>query len=63
VAAGGLGLGEGVAGVGFVEEDLALEVGWLDEIAVDEGESADTGAGEERGGGRSHGPAADDGDV
>ncbi len=63
VAACGLGLGEGVACVGFVEEGLALEVGGLDEVAVDEGERADTGAREQRCGGRSHGPAADDGDV
>ena len=63
VAAGGFGLGQGVAGVGLVEEDLALEVGGFDEVAVDEGEGADAGAGEERGGGRSGGSAADDGDV
>lgn len=63
LASGGFGLGEGVAGVGFVEEDLALEVGWLDEVAVDEGEGADTGAGEEGGGGGSGGSDADDGDV
>ncbi len=63
MAACGLGLGEGVACVGFVEEGLALEVGGLDEVAVDEGERADTGAREQRCGGRSHGPAADDGDV
>ena len=49
-AAGGFGFGEGLAGVGLVEEDLALEVGGLDEVAVDEGEGADAGAGEERGG-------------
>ena len=63
VAAGGFGLGEGVAGVGFVEEDLALEVGGLDEVAVDEGEGADSSACEERCGGRAHGSAAYDGDV
>ena len=63
VAAGGFGRGEGVAGVGFVEEDLALEVGGLDEVAVDEGEGADSSACEERCGGRAHGSAAYDGDV
>ena len=63
VAAGGFGFGEGVAGVGFVEEHLALEVGGLDEVAVDEGEAADAGAGEEAGGGGSGGSDADDGDV
>ena len=63
VAAGGFGLGQAFAGVGLVEEDLALQVGGLDEVAVDEGEGADAGAGEQRGGGRAHGAAADDGDV
>ncbi len=63
LAAGGFGLGEGLEGVVFVEEDLALEVGGLDEVAVDEGEGADAGAGEERGGGGSGGSDSDDGDV
>ncbi len=63
LAMGGFGLGEGVAGVGFVEEDLALEVGGFDEVAVDEGEGADAGAGEERGGGCAGGSDADDGNV
>jgi len=62
-AASGFGFGEGVAGVGLVEEDLALEVGGFDEVAVDEGEGADAGAGEEGGGGGSGGSYADDGDV
>ena len=63
LAAGGFGLGEGFEGVGLVEEDLALEVGGFDEVAVDEGEGADAGAGEEGGGGGSGGSDADDGDV
>jgi len=63
LAAGGFGLGEGLEGVGLVEEDLALEVGGLDEVAVDEGEGADAGAGEEGGCCCSGGSAADDGDV
>lgn len=62
-AAGGFRFGEGGEGVGLVEEDLALEVGGLDEVAVDEGEGADAGAGDEGGGGGSGGAAADDGDV
>ena len=49
LAAGGFGFGEGVAGVGFVEENLALEVGRFDEVTVDEGEGADAGAGKKRG--------------
>lgn len=63
VAAGGFGLGECEECVLLVEEDLALEVGGLDEVAVDKGEGADSGAGEERGGGGSGGSDADDGDV
>jgi len=60
VAASGFGLGEGVAGVVFVEEDLALEVGGLDEVTVDESEAADAGAGEEAGGGGAGSSDADD---
>jgi hypothetical protein len=62
-AAGGFGFGEGVAGVGFVVEHLSLEVGLFDEVAIDEGEVADAGAGEQGCGGGSGGSAADDGDV
>jgi len=51
VAAGGFGFGEGSAGVVFVEEHLALEVGGLDEVAIDEGEVADPGARKEACGG------------
>ena len=51
VAAGGFGFGEGSAGVLFVEEHLALKVGGLDEVAVDEGEVADAGARKEACGG------------
>src|SRR5207302_219600 len=43
LAAGGFGLGEGVAGVGLVEENLALEVGGFDEVAVDESKGTDAG--------------------
>ncbi|MCU1222894.1 MAG: hypothetical protein JWQ42_987 [Edaphobacter sp.] len=63
LAASSFGLGERLKGIGLVEEDLALEVGGLDEVAVDEGEGADTGSGEEGGCCRSGGSAADDGDV
>jgi hypothetical protein len=63
VTAGGFGFGEGLEGVVFVEEHLALEIGGFDEVAVDEGEVADAGAGEEAGGGGSGGSNADDGDV
>lgn len=63
VSAGRLGFGQAFARVGFVEENLALEVGGFDEVAIDEGESSDAGAGDERCGGCAHGSAADDGDV
>ncbi len=63
LAAGGLGLWEGLEGVGLVEEDLALEVGGLDEVAVDESEGADTGTGEQRCGCGSGGSTTDYGDV
>jgi len=63
LATGSFGFWEGFAGVGLVEEDLALEVGGFDEVAVDEGEGADASAGEQGGGGGSGGSDADDGDV
>jgi hypothetical protein len=63
VETGGFGFGEGGAGVVFVEEHLALEVGGLDEVAVDEGEMAYAGAGEKAGCGCSGCADADDGDV
>jgi hypothetical protein len=63
LAAGGFGFGERQESVGLVEEDLALEVGGLDEVTVDEGEGSHTGAGEERGCGGPGGSAADDGYV
>jgi hypothetical protein len=44
-AAGGFGFGEGFVGIGFVEEDLALEVGKFDEVSIDEGKGADAGTG------------------
>ena len=50
---GGLGLGQVVGDVLLVEEDLALEVVGLDEVAVDDPEMADAGAGQVVG---QHGP-------
>ena len=47
LAAGSFGFGESFEGVGFVEEDLALEVGGFYEVAVDEGEGSYAGSGEE----------------
>lgn len=43
-AGGGDGFREGVAGIGFVKEPLALEVVEFDVVAVDDAEEADTGA-------------------
>jgi hypothetical protein len=36
-AAGGFGFGESFAGVGLIEQDLALQIAFFDEVAVDEG--------------------------
>jgi len=63
LAAGGFGLGQRGCGVGLVEEDLTLKVGGFDEVAVDEGEGANAGTGEERGGRGTSGSAANDGDM
>lgn len=61
--AGGLGLGKCLAGIVLVEEDLTLKIAFLDKVAVDEGEGADAGAGEQSGGGGAGGSHADEGDV
>jgi hypothetical protein len=63
VAAGGFGFGESGAGVVFVEEHLALQVGRLDEIAIDEGEVADARARKKPCGGRAGCAYTNDGDV
>ena len=47
VSARGFGLRQALAGVGLVEEHLALQVGRLDEVAVDQGKGADAGAREQ----------------
>ena len=62
-AAGSFGLGQGFSGVLFGEEHLTLEVGGLDEVAVDDGEVADAGPREQTGGSGSGGSAADEGNV
>ena len=63
LAGGGNGLGQGLGGVGFIEQRLALEIAGLDVIAVDDADGADAGAGQQSGGGRSGGAAADHGDA
>ena len=62
VLGGGGGFGLLRGGICFVKEPLALEVGPLDDIAVDEAEVADTGTGQGRGLEGSEGTTADDGD-
>jgi len=44
----------------LVEERLALEVGGLDKIAVENSDTADSSANEEAGGGRADGSTAND---
>jgi len=61
LALGGDGLGEDVEGVGLIEERLPLQVGGLNEIAIDDFEVADAGANKKIGGGSADGAAADDG--
>lgn len=56
----GLGLGQRLQGIGFVEEHLALKIGGLDEVAIDQGEGADPGARQQRGCGCPGCSAADD---
>ena len=60
---GGSGFGERVSGILFGEEPLALEVGGFDEIAIEDGEMAEAGAGESGGMIGAEGSAADDGEV
>jgi len=46
-----------------VVEDLALQVGDLDPVAVDQGDGADPGGGEVEGGGGPEAAGSDDGDL
>lgn len=58
-ALGGYGFREIFRGVGFFEQSLALEVGRLDEIAIDDAQRAQAGADELIGDGCTGGAAAD----
>jgi hypothetical protein len=60
LALGGDGFGEGVAGVIFIEQGLALEIGRLDEVAVHNSDAAYTGTDEQAGSGGANGPTAND---
>ena len=53
-------LGKALAGVALVEEDLALEVGPLDDVAIDDSHAADAGADEGIGRRAAQCPAAAD---
>lgn len=59
-ALGGDGFGEGIAGVGLVEESLTLEIGRLDEIAIEDSNAADAGADQQAGRGGANSSAAND---
>lgn len=60
---GGEGLGRCGVGVELGVEALALEVGGFDDVAVDEGEAANAGTGEEVGGDAAERAQADDAGV
>ena len=57
---GGDGFGDLLGGVALVEEDLALEIGQLDEVAIDDSQETDAGAGEELGSDGAERAAADE---
>ena len=59
-AFGGDGFGESFAGVIFIEQGLALEIGRLDEIAIEDANAAYAGADEQAGGGCANGTATND---
>jgi hypothetical protein len=52
--------GQGFLGVGFIKKRLALQVGRLNEIAVNDSQLTDAGADQKTGGGRSDRTATDD---
>jgi hypothetical protein len=60
LAFGGDRFGEGVAGVIFIEQGLALEIGRFDEIAIEDANATDAGADQEAGRGCTDGSAAND---
>lgn len=60
--AGGGAFELGFSDPGFAVEDLALEVGGIDGVVVDEADRADAGGGEVHGGGRAEGAGTDEED-
>jgi hypothetical protein len=63
MAAGSLRFGQGGTGIIFVKEHLALKVGGLDEIAVNKGEAANSGASQQTGGSSARGSHTHDGNM
>lgn len=57
----GFGFRQGVTRVGLVKQNLALEIAFFDEVAIDEGEGPDASAREQAGRRRAGGSAADEG--
>ncbi|BDC47836.1 hypothetical protein F183_A01520 [Bryobacterales bacterium F-183] len=62
-ACGGLSLGHRFSGVGFCEQQLALQVAFLDVIAINDAEASHTGADEDFGVYSTEGPTAYESDV
>ena len=56
---GGHGFGQGIAGVGLVEQHLALEIGGFDEVPVNDLDGAHSRANQQIAGGCPNGSAAD----
>ena len=55
---GGNRFRKGIAGVGFIEQRLALQIGWFNEVPVNDGDRTHAGTNEEVGGGSPDGPTA-----
>ena len=49
-----------IAGVGFIEQRLALQIGRFNEVSINDVDRTHSGTNEEVGGGSSDGPAAND---
>lgn len=57
---GGFGFGPGLAGIGFIEKDLPLQIGPFDKVTIDEDQMAHASPDEELGAQGPEGAAADD---
>ena len=56
---GGNRFGKGLAGVGFIEQRLTLQIGWFDEVSINEVDETHAGTNEEVGSGSPDGSAPD----